>query len=191
MSHKSHERTSASPRVSLRRRLHRSGGVPSNGVLAAAPVGNAGYTPNASFPMFFAAWANTGTELPEFSFPGLLDEIAFLDKALTPAQIHGLWPAVLTDFWSLPPPDPLGAPEMRAIRNPRPMERSPVRRSRSRCSRARHSSPSSPGAGGRTGNTSSRRRTVSPSTSSCRRSTGRDNATRSVAPRGITCMKRH
>ena len=64
-----------------------------NGVLAAAPVGNAGYTPNASFPMFFAAWANTGTELPEFFFPGLLDEIAFFDKALTPAQIHDLYVA--------------------------------------------------------------------------------------------------
>lgn len=64
-----------------------------NGVLAAAPVGNAGYTPNASFPMFFAAWANTTTELPEYFFPGLLDEIAFFDKALTPAQIHDLYVA--------------------------------------------------------------------------------------------------
>lgn len=62
-----------------------------NGVLAAPPVGNAGYTPNASFPMFFAAWANTGTELPEFHFPGLLDEIAFFDKTLTPAQIRNLY----------------------------------------------------------------------------------------------------
>jgi len=57
-----------------------------NGVLAAAPVGNAGYTPNASFPMFFAAWANTGTELPEFFFPGLLDEIAFSTRHSRPRR---------------------------------------------------------------------------------------------------------
>ena len=65
-----------------------------NGVLAAPPVGNAGYTPNASFPMFFAAWADTSpAAAPGFFFPGQMDEIAFFDKALTPEQIHGLYVA--------------------------------------------------------------------------------------------------
>ena len=66
-----------------------------NGVLAAAPVGNAGYTPNASFPMFFGAWADTSspTALPGFFFPGQMDEIAFFNQALTPAQIHNLYVA--------------------------------------------------------------------------------------------------
>ena len=65
-----------------------------DGVLAAAPVGNAGYTPNASYPMFFGAWADTATPpVPAAFFPGLLDEIAFFDKALTPAQVQTLYGA--------------------------------------------------------------------------------------------------